>query len=363
MSQPKVWWCKGLPSSGKTTLAKQILASDEDAVRLNKDDIREMLDNKNRNLEKIFTFDAMKNMLFMGQKSGSRFDKLAKGAREKVIQSFDGKNASEKLFNAQKAKTFGPREKFVLKIEAAIMYYLVEKRKNIVVDNTNYNPQHFARTKDICKGYAFEIKDMHADYGITIEECVKRNNERSKRGERSVPNVAIYSMAKQYGITGVKQVVDVKPFVSDSKYVVCDVDGTLADISHRLKYIDGTLGDKKDWTGFFNAMENDIVRDVTKCLVNEVYKAFPIVIVTGRPDAYKEMTEKWLKDNGVRYDAIYTRKSGDHRPDTIVKQEILDLYLDKSKVEIVLDDRACVISMWKSNGLSTINMGGENNDF
>ena len=37
---PKVTICRGLPASGKSTWAKK-----QDAVRINKDDLRDMLDN------------------------------------------------------------------------------------------------------------------------------------------------------------------------------------------------------------------------------------------------------------------------------------------------------------------------------
>ena len=52
------------------------------------------------------------------------------------------------------------------------------------------------------------------------------------------------------------------------------------------------------------------------------------------------------------------RKSGDKRPDTDVKKEILDKYFkDKIKIFTVIDDRPSVIRMWKENKLDVIDVG------
>jgi len=51
------------------------------------------------------------------------------------------------------------------------------------------------------------------------------------------------------------------------------------------------------------------------------------------------------------------RKKGDFRKDIIVKQEILDKYIKKENLKIVVDDRPSVIMMWKSNGLNVIDVG------
>ena len=46
------------------------------------------------------------------------------------------------------------------------------------------------------------------------------------------------------------------------------------------------------------------------------------------------------------------RQDGDFRRDDIVKQEILDKYIDKDRVLFVLDDRDQVVDMWRRNGLT-----------
>ena len=349
----KLYWLRGLPASGKSTYSKSLLRQEAFLVRVNKDNIREMLQNKVKDLNKIFDADSLSSMFKM---SNEKLPNLVKYVQDALSKEFTGKNL-EKLFKAQQAKSFGPKEKFVIQVQSIILKYFVENSKDIIVDDTNYNTQHLSRIKDICRGYALEIIDMHEDFGITIEECIKRNKNRDKK----VPDIAIYSMAKKYNVTRTNGGPKIEAFVSDYDYIICDLDGTLCDIDHRLSFIHG-IG-KKDWDGFFEAMDKDSIRPVTKQLIDLTYPNHAVVIVTGRPEKYRDMTVAWLTDNDVRYNALYMRRDGDRRPDTIVKQEILDLYLDKDKIEMVIDDRRSVLDMWRSNNLKTINMGGENNDF
>jgi len=349
MNKLKVFYLRGLPASGKSTHSKKILGQEVNTVRVNKDNIRDMLANKSKDLTETFDKQSLSDMFTMSQNK-TKATYLVQEVQDALAKEFVGKNL-EKLFKAQRAKSFGPKEKFVIQVQSIILKCFVENSKDIIVDDTNYNTQHFSRIKDICKGYIFKFIDMHEDFGITVEECIKRNKNRDKR----VPDIAIYSMAKKYNVGRADGSPKIEAFVSDNDYIICDLDGTLCDIDHRLRFIHNT--DKKDWDGFFDAMGKDSLRPVTKQLIDLTYPNHSVVIVTGRPEKYRDMTTTWLKDNDVRYDAIYMRRDGDRRPDTIVKQEILDLYLDKDKVEMVIDDRPVVIRQWRSNGLKVIDVG------
>ena len=81
----------------------------------------------------------------------------------------------------------------------------------------------------------FEIIDMHEKFGITIEECIKRNEKR--KGDAKVPKVAIYAMTKKAGIGKWANAVKYDKFESDKKYVICDIDGTIADAAHREHFV------------------------------------------------------------------------------------------------------------------------------
>lgn len=135
--------------------------------------------------------------------------------------------------------------------------------------------------------------------------------------------------------------------MAERKIVIVDLDGTLADVSHRLPYIRGR---RKNWKRFFQLMHEDKPVAIVRDWVRKLSAEFEIVIITGRPDVYRKVTEEWLRQFEVPYDHIFMRQPGDHRPDYIVKRELLNK-LDRSRVAFVIDDRREVCDMFRSCGL------------
>lgn len=134
---------------------------------------------------------------------------------------------------------------------------------------------------------------------------------------------------------------------------VFDIDGTIADMSHRLHHIVRTDGKPKDWTACFAAVSNDKpiqhVIHVARALVEAGHF---IVFVTGRPDSCRAATEEWLAEHVIGEQALYMRKAGDHRNDDIVKMELLaQLRADGWEPRMVFDDRDRVVSAWRSAGV------------
>lgn len=138
------------------------------------------------------------------------------------------------------------------------------------------------------------------------------------------------------------------------KDVIVDIDGTLADVDHRLHYI---RGKRKKWKKFFAQMSDDKPVEDVIAQVQELARDHNIYVVSGRPDDYREVTVEWLKLHNVPYEALYMRKAGDFRPDDEVKQDILDAHFDKANVALVIEDRPRVIRMWRKNGLKVQDVG------
>ena len=153
--------------------------------------------------------------------------------------------------------------------------------------------------------------------------------------------------------------------------IVCDLDGTLCNIDHRLHFVQvaegaprvANSGDiiypRKDWDSFFNGVPNDTVNEpVLEVLERFQFEGFKIIFSSGRPERCRADTVEWLKKyyfterEGKLHYELYMRQDGDFRRDDIVKQEILDKYLDKDRVLFVLDDRDQVVDMWRRNGLT-----------
>ncbi len=133
--------------------------------------------------------------------------------------------------------------------------------------------------------------------------------------------------------------------------VIVDIDGTIADVRHRLHHIKGPR--KKNWKAFFEAMDRDTPIEAIIEQVHELEKDHDIIVVTGRPDHYRRRTEKWLLKHGIRYLRLFMRPDGDHRPDYTVKAEVLREF-SKGQIVLAIDDRGPVCDMWEQNGIRCI---------
>lgn len=80
-----------------------------------------------------------------------------------------------------------------------------------------------------------------------------------------------------------------------------------------------------------------------------------IVLVSGRDESARAATLAWLSRMNVPFDSLNMRAVGDGRPDSIVKREILEECIVRDySVLGVIDDRASVVEMWRSSGLTCL---------
>lgn len=107
--------------------------------------------------------------------------------------------------------------------------------------------------------------------------------------------------------------------------VIMDLDGTLADGRHRLHLLP-----KKDyhltesWTEFNLAAVDDLPLEDNIAICNALWKmGYTVVILTGRSDVAREITEEWLRRHGVCFDQLIMRKQTDNRKDVQIKEEVL----------------------------------------
>lgn len=148
----------------------------------------------------------------------------------------------------------------------------------------------------------------------------------------------------------------------DNKCIITDIDGTLADATHRLGFIHTR---PKNWKAFFAASKDDPPYHEVTWLVKTLKDAGCIIlIVTARPESERERTITWLNENaGLKgvWAHIYMRQDDDPRDDAIVKSEILeDIYRDGYNPFIVLDDRDNVVKMWRESGLRCLQVNPGN---
>jgi hypothetical protein len=130
--------------------------------------------------------------------------------------------------------------------------------------------------------------------------------------------------------------------------VIFDIDGTLADISHRRHHVEKK---PKDWDAFFHGMSQDKAVHAIVRLCNILYASgLKIILCSGRSEEHRVETVQWLAENGVNYHELILRRDGDRRSDVVVKLEML-AGLDRSKILFVVEDRSGVVEMWRSEGL------------
>ena len=137
---------------------------------------------------------------------------------------------------------------------------------------------------------------------------------------------------------------------SDPQDIIFDMDGTLADINHRRHFVESK---PKNWNSFYEGMIGDTpIQPVVMMAQLLKLAGHRIIIATGRPRKYNNITLQFLRDNDIPYDAAYLRTDKDYRPDTVVKENMLrKMKINGYDPTIAFDDRKSVVEMWRANGL------------
>ena len=138
--------------------------------------------------------------------------------------------------------------------------------------------------------------------------------------------------------------------------IICDLDSTLCDLSHRLHFIMKEKSKDKDWMAFYAGMSEDPINDWCFLIIDSLAKrGLDILYVTGRPEEYKNITIEWLRRNNCPINGIFMRKTRDSREDCIVKKEIFETEI-KNKYNIIfaIEDKESVTKTWRSLGLITL---------
>ena len=291
----------GIPRSGKSTYAQEQLKRNTTLRRVNRDDIRALI-------------------------------------------------AHESIHNTN------PFENEVSEVQHLLIVKHLKKGHDVIVDNTNVKPERIADLRESIQEFCNETNTpvmlQTKLFDTDIDECLKRNEECKKRGDRYVPPEIIRAMhgnlsknLNNHTLKEMKEIIHPSAPITQNpslpSVVLCDLDGTVANISHRDPY------------------------DASKCISDEPIMPIidlikvlslhhKIIFVSGRDSTYREDTQIWLLANNL-YGDLIMREIGDSRKDSIIKKEILvNKILPHYSVALVVDDRDQVVRMWRDAGITCL---------
>jgi hypothetical protein len=137
--------------------------------------------------------------------------------------------------------------------------------------------------------------------------------------------------------------------------IIIDLDGTLANIEHRLHHIQK---EPKDWDSFYDACDKDVPNEWAVKLIEMVtWTTYKIIILSARRKIDKHKTLGWLIKNEIKYDDLFLlRGLNDHTPDYVLKKRWLDSQPEETKERIlfVVEDRQRVVDMWRAEGITCL---------
>jgi hypothetical protein len=130
-----------------------------------------------------------------------------------------------------------------------------------------------------------------------------------------------------------------------------DVDGTVALCGDRDPY---------DETTVLDALPNTSVIVTVQALIRIGYEP---IFMSGRTEACRRDTERWLLQYVFRlpmvtpkmYSRLYMRAVGDIRPDCVIKLDMFNEHIrDRYNVLLAIDDRNQVVRLWRSLGITCL---------
>lgn len=137
---------------------------------------------------------------------------------------------------------------------------------------------------------------------------------------------------------------------------VFDLDGTLADVRHRLPLL---ARRPRDWDGFFAAAPDDPPLATGVALARESARDCDVVYVTGRPERCRADTVAWLARHGLPEGELSMRRDGDSGPARLTKVQLLRRLALGRVVAVVVDDDEQVCRAYEREGWRVLRTGGQ----
>ena len=128
---------------------------------------------------------------------------------------------------------------------------------------------------------------------------------------------------------------------------VFDIDGVLADVSHRLHHLESR---PQRWERFFRAADRDPLLTEGATRLRTALADHDVVYLTGRPERTRVLTERWLARHGLPTGPLHMRADDDFRPARWVKRQVLRGLARTRDVASVIDDDPAVVDVLAADG-------------
>lgn len=288
----KLFILVGAPGSGKSTFARYFLRTEDNWIRVNRDDFR-----------------------------------LMQFGDSLMIPFYE--------------------ERISKMVEASVLT-LLKSDTNVIIDATNTSLrtiQDMIHTYTEYADISFKVFDLPVDE--LVKRCDKRYEETGKFISKSVVerNVAnLKHTLEKFDFAPIPRKVQVSTtsYATQDKNlpkaVICDLDGTLSLLNGRDPYNAATC-------------DNDLLNaPVAAALKMAKQQGYQVILLSGREDKFREPTVRFLDKHQIGYDLLLMRTSNDFRKDNIIKRELFEGEIQgKYFVEFLLDDRNQVVDMWRKD--------------
>lgn len=135
--------------------------------------------------------------------------------------------------------------------------------------------------------------------------------------------------------------------------IAFDIDGVIADARHREHHL---TGGRRDWKSFFAAADEDAVIDAGLHAVLQALERDDVVLVSGRPERLRDLTQGWLTRHGFPPLPLHLRDDADRRPAAVIKEALLEALGGPAVVTEVHDDDPAVVAALRTAGYSVVHV-------
>ncbi|QHV93587.1 phosphatase domain-containing protein [Spirosoma endbachense] len=230
---------------------------------------------------------------------------------------------------------------------------------HVLIDNTNLKLSYLNAYRRLISGRFPEVEIRYALIETPIEECIRRDQNRSDSvGEAVIRRQAEQLAALKKNVNFQREVLTRRPVANRiqeghttnsllPRCVLVDIDGTVAQRGDRSPFDWHRVGvDTPKWP---------IIR-----LVQALRSSGHVIIfISGRDAVCRSETITWLNQYFGWLESdyeLFMRPENDRKKDSVIKYELFEQHIaGRYSVDLVIDDRQQVVDMWRRTlGLTCI---------